>query len=72
MDSNLWLRSEDKPPAPTFLGLFKNGHGEPKLFWNAGEADANVSAAIFFCLKYLRKDEVADWVDSITQISDLG
>jgi hypothetical protein len=37
--------------------------------WNAGEADNNLSAAMFFCLKYLYEDEIPNWVKSLTEIS---
>jgi len=69
MDKMFWSGDPDSQ-TPGFLDLRKDGRGELKLFWNAGESDPSVSASIFFCLKYLHAEEVPAWVDSLLAIQD--
>jgi hypothetical protein len=68
MDPKLWDSSAAEI-RPIFLDRFRDGKGNLKLMWNAGEADNNLSAAMFFCLKYLYENEIPNWVKSLTEIS---
>jgi hypothetical protein len=38
--------------------------------WDAWRACEPLSASLFFCLKYLREEEVAPWVESVVAIED--
>jgi len=38
--------------------------------WDWGEACDALSASLFFCLKYLREEEVAPWAESVFAIED--
>jgi hypothetical protein len=38
--------------------------------WNCRKTRSEVSISLFFCLKYLRVEEIAEWVKSLTAIND--
>jgi hypothetical protein len=38
--------------------------------WNCGITRSEVSISLFFCLKYLRPEEIASWVKSLVAIND--
>jgi hypothetical protein len=70
MKSELWFDWVDevtkmKTRRPKFLA----DGGEPHE-WNCEETSAEVSVSLFFCLKYLRPEEIAGWVKSLTAIDD--
>lgn len=56
---------------PTFLNSYLNGKEELSLGWNAGRSDENLSAMMFFCLKYLKPEEIITWVKSLISIQDI-
>jgi hypothetical protein len=67
MDERFWAL-EETPPRPVFLDLSEDGVGRVELFWNSEHSDPSVSAGLFFCLKYLKPDELADWIESMVGI----
>jgi hypothetical protein len=67
MDERFWSLDET-PPRPVFLDLAEDGVGRIKLFWDSEHSDPSVSAGLFFCLKYLKSDELADWVESVVSV----
>lgn len=67
MDEKFWSLDETLA-CPTFLDLAEDGVGRIKLFWDSERSDSSVSAAMFFCLKYLKPDEVTNWIDSLVGI----
>ncbi len=45
---------------------------EPEnVSWNWAEPEKNISAMMFFCLKYLNREETVTWVRSIFEIEDI-
>ncbi len=76
MNENLWFdyKKEDNQTInlrPTFLDSYLNGQDKLKLFWDCGSSDENLSAMMFFCLKYLNTDEIITWVKSLFSIQDI-
>ena len=67
MDERFWSLGET-PPRPVFLDLAEDGVGRIKLFWDCEHSDPSVSAGLFFGLKYLKPDELADWIESVVSI----
>jgi len=70
MKSELWFDWVDevtkmKTWRPRFLFDFGVTHG-----WNFQKTSAEVSISLFFCLKYLRPEEIASWVKSLVAIND--
>jgi hypothetical protein len=70
MKSELWLDWVDeitkmKTRRAKFLGDVGNPRG-----WNFRKTSADVSISLFFCLKYLRPEEIAGWVKSLAAIND--
>lgn len=74
MDAGLWPEKADERKSslrPVFLDFFEDGAGNPRLSWHCGQSDGNLSAMMFFCIKYLRPDEIVTWVASIVSIPDI-
>jgi hypothetical protein len=69
MDSKFW--GDGIVKKPEYLGRFVEISGTTQLTWNAERADGNVSAGLFFCLKYLESHEIIDWARSVTEIPSL-
>lgn len=67
MDERFWSLDET-PPRPAFLDLKEDGAGRIKLCWDSERCDPSVSAGLFFCLKYLKPDELPDWIESVIGI----
>jgi hypothetical protein len=70
MKSELWFDWVDevtkmKTRRPRFLFDFGITRG-----WNFQKTSAEVSISLFFCLKYLRPEEIAGWVKSLAAIND--
>lgn len=70
MRSEQWLDWVDevtrlKTRRPRFLVDGDKPHG-----WNCREASGEVSVSLFFCLKYLRPEEITAWVKSLVAIND--
>jgi hypothetical protein len=70
MKSELWFDWVDevtkmKTRRPKFLDDFGILRG-----WNFRKTRAEVSISLFFCLKYLRPEEIAGWVKSLAAIND--
>lgn len=75
MNDDLWFSYTDEKTQlinsrAIFLDTFKDGRGDLKLGWNAEKADENLSAMMFFCLKYLHPEEIITWSESLFSISD--
>jgi hypothetical protein len=67
MDKKFWSLNETQP-RPVFLDLAEDGVGRINLFWDSEHSDSSVSAGLFFCLKYLKPHELADWIESVVSI----
>jgi hypothetical protein len=70
MKSELWFDWVDevtkmKTRRPKFLFDFGVTRG-----WNFRKTRAEVSISMFFCLRYLRPEEIAGWVKSLAAIND--
>lgn len=75
MNDNLWFDYKDEKTntvnaRAVFLDTYQDGRGDLKLGWNSGQADENLSAMMFFCLKYLNQEEIVTWVKSLFAIPD--
>jgi len=75
MNESLWFDITDEKTKEIhlraiFLDTYRDGRGDLRLGWNAGQSDANLSAMMFFCLKYLNPDEIITWVKSLFSIPD--
>jgi hypothetical protein len=68
MDERFWSL-EENPPRPAFLDVQEDGFERSRLFWGFGETDPSVTAALFFCLKYLRPEEMTAWIESVVGIA---
>lgn len=76
MNDNLWFDYNDEKtqvtsPRPIFLDCHKDGKEQLRLDWNAGQADENFSAMMFFCLKYFKPEEIISWLKSVFLIQDI-
>ena len=76
MNESLWFEHEDENTQtvnlrPTFLNSYLDGRDKLKLGWNCGASDGNLSAMMFFCLKYLTPEEIITWVNSLFSIQDI-
>ncbi|MBD2092968.1 hypothetical protein H6F67_24275 [Microcoleus sp. FACHB-1515] len=74
MSADLWFSYEDEK-TKDFYSKFKfqiwtNKRGIRKMNWDAGRADCNLSAMMFFCLKYLKPQEISSWLHSCISIRD--
>ena len=74
MSEDLWFESKVENTQtinliPVFLDLYKDGKDELRLGWNAAKSDENLSAMLFFCLKYLTPEEIRTWTKSIFLIT---
>lgn len=64
MDAECWSDGEPEPRA-----CFNKWY-IPKLeAWRWDDADGPFSASMFFCLKYLRPEEIAPWLASVMRIA---
>ena len=57
-------------PRTHVLDKYEDGAGNLRLDWHAGHSDENLSASMFFCLKYLYSDEIPSWVKSLFAFED--
>lgn len=76
MNDNLWFdykneNTQSTNLRPNFLDSYLDGRDELKLGWNCGASDGNLSAMMFFCLKYLKPEEIVSWVKSLFSIQDI-
>ena len=76
MNAGLWFDYENENtqttnPRPIFLDSYLDGNDKLKLGWNCGTSDGNLSAMMFFCLKYLTTEEIITWVESLFSIQDI-
>jgi hypothetical protein len=70
MKEELWLDWVDeltkmKTCRPKFLAEGVEPHK-----WNGRKTTAEVSVSMFFCMKYLRPEEITSWVKSLVAIND--
>lgn len=73
LNEELWLDHTDETtgetyPRATFL-VWRDEEGS-RLGWDAGRANENLSAMIFFCLKYLPAAQIGGWVESLVAVRD--
>jgi hypothetical protein len=68
MMHKVFWSDEAEGSRPLFLDVQEDGVGRLKLFWDAETSNPSVSASIFFCLKYLRVEELPAWIDSLLAI----
>ncbi|HEV7643629.1 MAG TPA: hypothetical protein VGO50_06740 [Pyrinomonadaceae bacterium] len=71
MDERFWEKKGEKFSRPAFLTEYRDGADQWKLPWDTGTASENLSAMIFFNLKYLKAEEIAEWTGSIFAIDDI-
>ncbi len=68
--SAIWWDLESSP-RPVFLDVGVDGAGREKLFWGFDDTDPSFSAAMFFCLKYLPREDLSAWLDSVMAINNV-
>lgn len=73
MNNEFWFDYKDKGtgevyPKTSFLS-WEEENGQ-WVDWDAGRANENLSAMLFFCLKYLYAEEIVTWVESLFAIRD--
>lgn len=76
MNEDLWFDGRSEITTMTFsrvkfLDTYEDGKGRLRLGWDCGQSDENLSAMMFFCLKYLNEKEIVSWVKSLFAISDV-
>lgn len=74
MNRELWYEFRDEGgrtfPRTHVLDKYEDGAGNLRLDWHSGHSDENLSASMFFCLKYLYPQEIPSWVTSLFAIED--
>lgn len=72
MNERLWCKnSQTNRLRPVFLDTYKDSKNNLRLGWNSGQSDRNLSALMFFCLKYLNQEEMVSWIKSLFLIDDV-
>ena len=49
--------------------LLENSYGHPERVWFDLDASGDLSASMFFCLKYLPVEQIGEWLQSIVDIT---
>lgn len=74
MVNNLWTDFYDETTKKEYSKFAFEAYvaksGRLCIDWNVGNANSNLSAAMFFCLKYLKPNEIFSWLHSCIQIYD--
>jgi hypothetical protein len=73
MKEEMWgdcERAEGKHPYGIFLKWQDEAGASELAGWGAGKTSDVLSASLFFCLKYLRAEEIPPWVESLAAIED--
>ncbi len=74
MDEELWFEHADEAtgetyPKASFLA-WRDDDESVRLDWHTGKANENLSALLFFCMKYLPAEEIGGWVGSVFAVRD--
>ena len=76
MNKKLWFIHKDSNSGISstrahFLDDYLDGRNNPRVNWDASDANGSLSSSMFFCIKYLNADEMGSWIKSLFEIDDL-